>query len=163
MLYLASGALTALCGLVMAVSPRVELTYAIGVTTYALITGFCYSAFTATVLETIGKGGKAAATQYSLFVAAGNSAIALRRPGRHPVRRDPRRRRRDRAATPRSTSLGVVVLALVFWRLGSFGKWRHPVETAEPATDPPVTGPATPEVASLPSAIARIIDDKDAP
>jgi hypothetical protein len=29
--------------------------------------------------------------------------------------------------------IGVAVLAVVFWRLGSFGKWRHPTEAGEPA------------------------------
>ena len=38
--------------------------------------GLCYSAFSAAVLETIGKGGAAASTQYALFVSCGNLAIA---------------------------------------------------------------------------------------
>jgi hypothetical protein len=50
-----------------------------------------------------------------------------------------------------------VVLAVVFWRLGSFGKWRHPVEPPEPALAPP----GQPEVAALPAAVARIIDKED--
>jgi MFS family permease len=161
-LYLASGALTALCGLMMAVSPRVELTYAIGVTTYALITGFCNSSFTATVLETIGKGGKAAATQYSLFVAAGNSAILY--VGLVDTRFDEHYGVEGVIASDATLNIaGVAILAIVFWRLGSFGKWRHPVEQLDPAADPPVTAPATPEVAALPAAVARIIDDKEAP
>jgi MFS family permease len=149
-LYLVSGTLTALCGVIMAMSPRTELTYAVGVATYALITGFCYSAFTATVLETIGKGGKAAATQYSMFVAAGNLAILYvglvdsRFDARHGV---------EGVITSDATLniAGVVILALVFWRLGSFGKWRHP---AEP-------GPA-PAAVELPAAVARTVD-RDAP
>jgi len=28
--------------------------------------------------------------------------------------------------------IGVAILGLVFWRLGSFGKWRHPTELAAP-------------------------------
>ncbi|HEU4734005.1 MAG TPA: MFS transporter [Kofleriaceae bacterium] len=127
-IYLASGTLTAVCGIAMALSPRTELTYAAGVMTYALITGFCYSAFTATVLETIGRGGKAAATQYSLFTAAGNLAILY--VGLIDTRFD-----RHHGVEGVITSdavlniAGVIVLGLVFWRLGSFGKWRHPAES----------------------------------
>jgi MFS family permease len=120
-IYLLSGALTAACGLVMAFSPRVELTYIVGVITYYLITGFCYSAFTATVLETIGDGAKSASTQYAVFVAAGNAAIAYvglvdtRFAESHGVE-----------GVIKSDALlniaGVVVLGLVFWKLKSFGK-----------------------------------------
>ena len=162
-LYLASGALTALCGLVMALSPRVELTFAIGVATYALITGFCYSAFTSTVLETIGKGGKAAATKYSLFVAAGNLAILY--VGFVDTRFDKRHGVEGVIASDATLNIaGVVILAVVFWRLGSFGKWRHPVEQPEPepASEPASELPAgEPSVAALPAAIARIIDKED--
>jgi MFS transporter, PAT family, beta-lactamase induction signal transducer AmpG len=154
-LYLASGALTALCGIVMALSPRTELTYAAGVTTYALITGFCYSAFTSTVLETIGKAGRAASTQYSMFVAAGNFAILY--VGLVDTRFDQAHGVEGVITSDAVLNLaGVVVLAIVFWRLGSFGKWRHPVEAAEP-TEPT----APPPVVELPAAIARITD-KDA-
>jgi MFS transporter, PAT family, beta-lactamase induction signal transducer AmpG len=151
-LYLVSGMLTALCGIVMALSPRTEETYAIGVMTYALITGFCYSAFTATVLETIGKAGKSAATQYSLFVAAGNLAILY-------VGLVDTRFSDDYGVEGVITSdaalnmAGVAILAVVFWRLGSFGKWRHPVEKPEPVS--PASPPPAPE---LPAAIARITD-----
>lgn len=154
-LYLTSGTLTALCGIVMALSPRTELTYAVGVATYALITGFCYSSFTATVLETIGKAGRAAATQYSLFVAAGNTAILY--VGLIDTRFDKHHGVAGVIGSDAALNLaGVVVLAFVFWRLGSFGKWRHPVEPpgqAEPADPLPV--------AELPTAVARITD-KDA-
>lgn len=74
-LYLLSGALTAVCALVMMAAPLTPLTYAVGVSVYLLIAGFCYSAFSAAVLETIGRGGAAASTQYALFVSAGNAAI----------------------------------------------------------------------------------------
>jgi MFS family permease len=157
-LYLVSGALTALCGIVMALSPRTELTYAVGVATYALITGFCYSSFTATVLETIGKGGKAAATQYSLFVAAGNAAILY--VGLVDTRFDKHHGVEGVIASDATLNIaGVVILALVFWRLGSFGKWRHPVEP-DPATEVP--HPELP-AAGLPAAVARVIDDKGDP
>jgi MFS family permease len=139
-LYLASGALTALCGLVMALSPRIELTYAVGVMTYALITGFCYSSFTSTVLETIGKGSQAAATQYSLFVAAGNLAILY--VGFVDTRFDKHHGVEGVIASDAALNIaGVVILALVFWRLGSFGKWRHPVEHPDPATAAPLAEP----------------------
>jgi hypothetical protein len=56
---------------------------------------------------------------------------------------------------------GVVVLGLVFWRLGSFGKWRHPREAGETdetdraTTEPPAPAPV---VASPPPAVVDIID-----
>jgi PAT family beta-lactamase induction signal transducer AmpG len=154
-LYLASGMLTALCGIAMALSPRTELTYAVGVATYALITGFCYSSFTSTVLETIGKGGKAAATQYSLFVAAGNLAILY--VGLIDTRFDAAHGVEGVIGSDATLNIvGVAILGVVFWRLGSFGKWRHPAEEPEPA-EPPAEPPAA---ASLPTAIARIVDQE---
>ncbi|MGN6110299.1 MAG: MFS transporter [Kofleriaceae bacterium] len=123
-LYLASGALTAVCAIAMALSPRAPETYVWGVMTYALITGFCYSAFTATVLETIGGEGRAAATQYSLFTAAGNAAINY--VGLVDTRFHEAHGVEGVVASDAALNLiGVAVLALVFWRLGSFGKWRH--------------------------------------
>lgn len=74
-MYLTSGGLTAVVGLLMAISPQTLETYWIYVCIYALVTGFCYAAFTAAVLETIGDGGATAGTQYAIFVAAGNAAI----------------------------------------------------------------------------------------
>ncbi|HMG20682.1 MAG TPA: MFS transporter [Kofleriaceae bacterium] len=122
-LYLIAGALTAVCGIAMAVSPRDPTTYVIGVTTYALITGFCYAAFTAYVLETIGKTDRTAATKYSLFTAASNLAITYvgwidtRFSDQHGV---------EGVVTSDAALnlIGVAVLGLVFWRLGSFGRWR---------------------------------------
>jgi MFS transporter, PAT family, beta-lactamase induction signal transducer AmpG len=75
-MYLLSGALTALAGIAMAMAPMVPMTYAVGVSIYLLVAGFCYAAFSSVVLETIGKGGAAASTRYALFVSAGNCAIA---------------------------------------------------------------------------------------
>jgi hypothetical protein len=159
-LYLTSGGLTALCGLIMAISPRVELTYVVGVTTYALITGFCYAAFTSTVLETIGKGGRSAATKYSMFVAAGNLAILY--VGLIDTRFNEHHGVEGVIGSDAALNIaGVAILAIVFWRLGSFGKWRHPTE--EPAvSEEPATEPA---VAELPTAVARIAakDDKETP
>jgi MFS family permease len=78
-LYLVAGALTAACGLAMFVAPYSPSTYAVGVSAYLFISGICYAAFSAVVLETIGAGGSgggaSAATQYTLFTAAGNLAI----------------------------------------------------------------------------------------
>ena len=76
LMYLLAGGLTAMCGLVMMAAPLTPMTYAVGVSVYLFITGYCYSAFSAAVLETIGKGGAAASTQYALFVSCGNLAIA---------------------------------------------------------------------------------------
>ncbi len=90
---------------------------------YLLVTGFCYSAFTATVLETIGKGGAAAATQYSMFVAAGNAAITYvgfintRFHANHGVEG-------VIASDAVLNVAGVVILGLVFWRMGVFRKRR---------------------------------------
>ncbi|MEO6777692.1 MAG: MFS transporter [Kofleriaceae bacterium] len=133
-MYLLSGVLTAVVGVGMAVSPASQATFTTGALTYALVTGFCYAAFTATVLETIGKDTKSASTRYSMFTAAGNVAIAYvglidsRFEAHHGV-----------AGVVSSDAVlnlaGVVVLGLVFWKLGSFGKSRHvpepPVPTAK--------------------------------
>lgn len=123
-LYLSSGTLTALCAIWMALSPRAPETYVFGVMTYALITGFCYAAFTATVLETIGETTEAGATQYSLFTAAGNAAIAY--VGLVDTRFHEAHGVEGVVASDATLNLvGVAILALVFWRLGAFGRWRH--------------------------------------
>jgi MFS transporter, PAT family, beta-lactamase induction signal transducer AmpG len=130
-MYLLSGALTAVCGVVMMLSPRAPDTYLYGAMTYALITGFCFSAFTSTVLETIGKGGKAASTQYSLFTAAGNVAIAY--VGLVDTRFHERHGVEGVVGSDAALNLiGVVILAIVFWRMGAFGRWRHVDEPARP-------------------------------
>lgn len=122
-LYLLSGVLTAACGLIVAALPHSPETYTYGATVYNLITGLCYSAFTAMVLETIGEGGKAAGTQYAVFVSAGNAAIA------YVVLVDTRFKdgygidgvwHADAALN----LIGVIVLAIVFVKLGAFGKRR---------------------------------------
>jgi MFS family permease len=126
-LYLLAGVMTAVCGIAMALSPVVPATYFVGVAVYTLLTGFGYAAFTAVVLETIGKSSQASATQFSLYFAAGNAAIAYvglidtRFMDRHGI---PGVVASDAALN----LLGVVVLGVAFWRLGSFGKWRHPQE-----------------------------------
>jgi len=139
-LYLGAGALTAVCGIVMALSPRTAQTYIVGVTVYTLIAGFGYAAFTATALETIGKNARAAATQFSLFVAAGNFAILY--VGLIDTRFEAAHGVEGVIWSDATLNLvGIALLTAAFWRLGSFGKWRHPADPADPA-DP--TDPADP-------------------
>lgn len=59
--------------LAMAFSPRTQDMYVLFVGIYMLITGFCYAAFGAVVLEAIGKG--AAATKYNLLAGVANGPI----------------------------------------------------------------------------------------
>jgi MFS family permease len=73
--YLLSGALTAAIALVMAFSPMTPFTYAWAALTYLFVTGFCYAAFTAFVLQCVGGAQASASTQYTLFTSAGNFAI----------------------------------------------------------------------------------------
>ncbi len=75
MMYLLSGGLTAVVAATMILGGLNPTTYLVGVTAYLLVSGFCYSAFSAVVLEAIGKAGHSAAAQYTLFTAAGNLAI----------------------------------------------------------------------------------------
>jgi hypothetical protein len=60
----------------MALAPQAPTTYAVGVSAYLLVSGLCYAAFSAVVLDSIGVAGAAASTQYTLFTSAGNAAIA---------------------------------------------------------------------------------------
>ncbi len=122
-LYLLSGLLTAVCGVGLMSVVHTPTSYAIGVTVYNLVTGFCYAAFTATVLETIGKAGKAASTQYALFVSAGNLAIT------YVGKIDTHFKEHHGisgvfASDALLNTAGVVILAIAFWRLGSFGRRR---------------------------------------
>jgi MFS transporter, PAT family, beta-lactamase induction signal transducer AmpG len=64
---------TVVCVLAMAAAPRTEAMYILFVGIYMLITGFCYAAFGAVVLEAIGKG--AAATKYNLLAGIANGPI----------------------------------------------------------------------------------------
>jgi MFS family permease len=138
-LYLLSGVLTALCGVAMALAPRTDTAFLWTALAYTLVTGFCYAAFTSVVLETIGDGGRAASTRYALFVAAGNFAIwyvgiaDTRFGGKHvgPDGKDVANVGGVIAADVVLNVVGVIVLGIVFWKLGSFGRRR----TAAP---PPV-------------------------
>jgi MFS family permease len=64
---------TVLLVLATMAAPRTELTYIVVVGLYMLVTGFCYAAFGAVVLEAIGKG--AAATKYNLLAGVANIPI----------------------------------------------------------------------------------------
>ena len=59
--------------LAMAAAPRTQEMYILFVGLYMLITGFCFAAFGAVVLEAIGKG--AAATKYNLLAGIANGPI----------------------------------------------------------------------------------------
>jgi MFS family permease len=120
-LYLLGGVLTTACTLAMVFSGRTDITYAWGVSLYFLISGFAYAAYSATVLETIGDAGKTASTQYALFNSAANVAISW--VGFADTRFSPVER--VLKADGLLNLGGVIVLAIVFWRLGAFGKWRH--------------------------------------
>jgi MFS family permease len=123
-LYLTAGLLTALCGIAMATAPVVVATYVIGVAIYTLLTGFGYAAFTAVVLETIGDGGRAAATQFSVYFAAGNAAILY--VGLIDTRFEKGYGVPGVVACDATLNIvGVIALGAAFWALGSFGKWRH--------------------------------------
>lgn len=74
--YLLSGVLTAAVGVALAFAPLTPAAYQVGCLAYLAVTGLCYAAFSAVVFEIIGKAGHSASTQYTLFTAAGNQAIA---------------------------------------------------------------------------------------
>ena len=121
-MYLLSGVLTAACAGGMAIAGEGPNVYAIGACVYSLITGFAYTAFTATVLETMGSGGRDAAMRYALFVSAGNAAITYVGivDTRFAIYGNPGICASDAALNV----AGVVVLGLVFWKLGTFGRAR---------------------------------------
>lgn len=120
-LYMLSGALTALCGLGMMAAPLSPMTYAVGVSVYLLVAGFCYAAFSASVLETIGKGGAAASTQYALCVSAGNAAIGW--VGFVDTRFHESHGPRGLLAVDAALNLaGIVALVFLFRWLGGFRK-----------------------------------------
>lgn len=126
-MYLLSGGLTAICGIALAFAPHTKTAFIVGVLTYALITGFCYAAFTATVLETIGDEKQAASTRYSMFVAGGNLAITY--VGWVDTRFYANHGSSGVIASDAILNFGgVVLLGLVFWRLGLFR--RKPTASA---------------------------------
>lgn len=72
--YWVFGLAQALCAVAMALSPRTAAAFVIFVTLYWFIAGFTYAAFSAVVLEAIGRG--AAATKYNVFASLSNMPIA---------------------------------------------------------------------------------------
>jgi MFS family permease len=74
--YLASGAVTAAVAFTMSFFPLNERSFEVGVIVYMFVAGFCYASFSAMVLEIVGQATESASTQYTLFTAASNQAIA---------------------------------------------------------------------------------------
>jgi MFS family permease len=72
--YAAGGALTALTGVIMALSPHAPWAYVLFTLTYQFFNGVAVAGFTGLVLETI--GGGAAATKYNIFASLANFAIS---------------------------------------------------------------------------------------
>jgi MFS transporter, PAT family, beta-lactamase induction signal transducer AmpG len=131
-MYLISGVLTSAVAFGISLSPHTQTTYLVGISAYLLVAGFCYAAFTATVLESIGKAGKAASTQYTLFTAAGNLAIAYVGKfdtGAYNTHEVNGVKVGEIDAVMRMDSLlnlaGVALLGLIFWKLNAFGTWRR--------------------------------------
>lgn len=71
--YCIGGALTAVAGIVMALAPHTRTAYIVFTLVYAGFQGAAMAAFSAFVLETIGKG--AAATKYNILASIANFAI----------------------------------------------------------------------------------------
>jgi len=71
--YAAFGALMAAVSALMAFAPAAPWVYVTGSLVYALVTGFCYAAFSAFVLEAIGAGN--AATKYNGYASLSNFPI----------------------------------------------------------------------------------------
>jgi MFS family permease len=72
--YCLFGIMLTVVAVVMALAPRTELMFVTFTCLYAFVMGFCYAAFGAVVLETIGAG--AAATKYNLLAGISNAPIA---------------------------------------------------------------------------------------
>jgi PAT family beta-lactamase induction signal transducer AmpG len=72
--YCLFGIVLAIVAVAMALAPRTELMFVTFTCIYAFVMGFCYAAFGAVVLETIGAG--AAATKYNLLAGISNAPIA---------------------------------------------------------------------------------------
>jgi MFS family permease len=72
--YCVFGIVLAAVVVLMALAPRTQAMFVIFTCVYAFVLGFCYAAFGAVVLETIGAG--AAATKYNLLAGISNAPIA---------------------------------------------------------------------------------------
>jgi MFS family permease len=71
--YFATGALLALAAAIIAVSPRTAGVYATGVLFYAFSAGLAYAAFSALLLQVIGRG--AASAKYAILSSLGNLPV----------------------------------------------------------------------------------------
>jgi MFS family permease len=71
--YIIFGLIQAICAVAMAYSPHTELMYIVWTSIYAVSNGLSYAAFSAFVLEAIGKG--AAATKYTVYASLSNAPI----------------------------------------------------------------------------------------
>jgi MFS family permease len=71
--YCLFGVALAVVAVVMALSPRSPAVFIVATLAYAFVLGACYSAYSATVLEAIGKG--AAATKFNIMAAISNVPI----------------------------------------------------------------------------------------
>ena len=72
--YCVFGIVLAVVAAAMALAPRTQMMFVTFTCVYAFVLGFCYAAFGAVVLETIGAG--AAATKYNLLAGISNAPIA---------------------------------------------------------------------------------------
>ena len=137
-MYLLSGVLTAVVSLAISTQANTQIVYWVGTSGYNLVTGFCFAAFTATVLETIGHGDSAAGTKYTLFTAAGNVAIAYTnlvntRAYEHGGNSTHALFQSDAVLN----LAGAAVLGAIFWRLRSFGASKHPPEAQAASAELP--------------------------
>ena len=73
--YALAGILAGLCGAWLGLGPATPFTYGAGYAAYAVSTGFAYAAFTALVLDVLGRRHRGAATGFSLLVASGNLPV----------------------------------------------------------------------------------------
>ena len=74
--YISAGLLTAVCAFTMSLFPLTPDTFIYGASAYLFVAGLCYASYSALVLEVVGNAGESASTQYTLFTAAANQAIA---------------------------------------------------------------------------------------
>ncbi len=72
--YCAFGVALAAVAVVMALAPRSPIVFVTATLAYALVLGACYAAYSATVLEAIGKG--AAATKFNFMSSVSNIPVA---------------------------------------------------------------------------------------
>lgn len=72
--YLASGGILALVGIVLAVTPRTLLLFTGGTLSYTMTVGICNAAFSALLVSTVGRG--AAASKCAIIAAFGNLPLS---------------------------------------------------------------------------------------